>query len=254
MCVWSILCTGGGCLPQYMLGYTHPPGQTLPLGRHPPVRHPPVRQLHGQTPPGKHPLVRYLPWADTSPGQIPPGNTPPPKPQADVQTATAADGTHLTRMHSCYFCKCLTHWKWAYNHPRFYAYNFASAVADLRGAPGTRLPGGQNSFIFMQFSAKKIGSHIHLGSWRPPPGKILDPPLFCHFIIECNSAKRRLCEQLSKSTMIHFTSGFFPYNLLLNNNKYFLSLIWQKKNFSVTLCGLEPAAACVQNENDTTAP
>ena len=56
-----------------------------------------------------------------------------------------------------------------------------SAVADLRGAPGTRPPPpeGQNSFIFMQFSAKKIGSHTHLGSWRPPPppGKILDPPL-----------------------------------------------------------------------------
>ena len=38
-----------------------------------------------------------------------------------------------------------------------------------KGAPGTRPPGGQNSFIFMQFSAKKIGSHTHLGSWRPPP-------------------------------------------------------------------------------------
>ena len=31
-------------------------------------------------------------------------------------------------------------------------------VADLRGAPGTRPPpGGPNSFIFMQFSAEKIG-------------------------------------------------------------------------------------------------
>ena len=28
------------------------------------------------------------------------------------------------------------------------------SVADLRGAPGTRSPGGPNSFIFMQFSAK----------------------------------------------------------------------------------------------------
>ena len=53
----------GGCLPQCMLGY--PPGQTTP-------RQTPL----GQTPP---------PWADT----------PPP-------TATAADGTHPTRMLSCF--------------------------------------------------------------------------------------------------------------------------------------------------------
>ena len=46
------------------------------------------------------------------------------------------------------------------------------------GAPGTRAPpGGPNSFIFMQFSAKIINKHTHFGSWRPPPGKILDPPL-----------------------------------------------------------------------------
>ena len=38
-------------------------------------------------------------------------------------------------------------------------------------------PGGPNSFIFMQFSAKIINKHTHFGSWRPPLGKILDPPL-----------------------------------------------------------------------------
>ena len=32
-------------------------------------------------------------------------------------------------------------------------------------------PGGQNSFIFMQFLTKKIGSRTHFGSWRPPWGK-----------------------------------------------------------------------------------
>ena len=65
-----ILSTGGGCLPQCMLGYTHPQADT-PLGRHPPFgRHPPPRQ----TPPGRHPL-------------------PP--------AVTAADGTHPTGMHSC---------------------------------------------------------------------------------------------------------------------------------------------------------
>ena len=45
-------------------------------------------------------------------------------------------------------------------------------VADLRGgARDARPPGGPNSFIFMQFSAKKIGWHTHFGSWRPPWGK-----------------------------------------------------------------------------------
>ena len=42
-------------------------------------------------------------------------------------------------------------------------------LADPRGAPGTRAPpGGPNSFIFMQFSAKIINKHTHFGSWRPP--------------------------------------------------------------------------------------
>ena len=37
------------------------------------------------------------------------------------------------------------------------------------GARDAPPPGGPNSFIFMQFSAKIIGSHTHFGSWRPPP-------------------------------------------------------------------------------------
>ena len=57
---------GGGVHP---LG-RHPHRQTSPLGRHPP--------------PGRHP-----PRADISPGQTPP------------KTATAADVTHPTGMHSC---------------------------------------------------------------------------------------------------------------------------------------------------------
>ena len=45
-------------------------------------------------------------------------------------------------------------------------------LADPKGAPGTRAPpGGPNSFIFMQFSAKIINKHTHFGSWRPPWGK-----------------------------------------------------------------------------------
>ena len=44
-------------------------------------------------------------------------------------------------------------------------------VADLIGGARDASPRGQNSFIFMQFSAEKIGLHTHLGSWRPPWGK-----------------------------------------------------------------------------------
>ena len=43
--------------------------------------------------------------------------------------------------------------------------------------PGIRPPGGPNSFIFMQFSAKKLKSNSTFGSWHTPLGKILDPPL-----------------------------------------------------------------------------
>ena len=39
------------------------------------------------------------------------------------------------------------------------------------------LPGGPNSFIFMQFSAKKLKNNSTFGSCRTPLGKILDPPL-----------------------------------------------------------------------------
>ena len=87
-------CPGGQCLPQCMLGNTHPgrqpPGQTpswadTPLGRHPP----------GQTPLSRHPQ------ADTPPGQThPPGQTP--HSRADIPLmATAVDDTHPTAMHSC---------------------------------------------------------------------------------------------------------------------------------------------------------
>ena len=75
-----ILFTGGGVYPSMYWG-RHSPGQTPPeqtsLGRHPlpPSRHP----LHL----GKHPLDRH-----------PLGKHP--------LTATAADGTHPTGMHSCY--------------------------------------------------------------------------------------------------------------------------------------------------------
>ena len=37
----------------------------------------------------------------------------------------------------------------------------AMTVADLRGTARDAPPGGQNSFIFTQFLAQKIGSHTH---------------------------------------------------------------------------------------------
>ena len=45
----------------------------------------------GQTPPQETPPRQTTPWADT------------PTPRADTpEMATAVDGTHPTRMHSCY--------------------------------------------------------------------------------------------------------------------------------------------------------
>ena len=46
------------------------------------------------------------------------------------------------------------------------------SLADPRGAPGTRAPpGGPNSFIFMQFSAKMWKIIAILGVGAPPPGE-----------------------------------------------------------------------------------
>ena len=45
-------------------------------------------------------------------------------------------------------------------------------LADPRGgARDARPPGGPNSFIFMQFLAKKLKNNSTFGSWRPPPGE-----------------------------------------------------------------------------------
>ena len=65
---------------------------------------------------------------------------------------------------------------WIHTNLQFYAIS-----GESKGAPGTPPP-GRNSYIFMQFFGKIIGSHSHFGSWRPPPPhthtrKILDPPL-----------------------------------------------------------------------------
>ena len=71
-------------------------------GRHPLSRHPLGRQTpHGQTPLGRHPSPGKHPPTSW---QTPPRQTPPPRPP----TASAADGTHPTGMHSCsdfFVCK-----------------------------------------------------------------------------------------------------------------------------------------------------
>ena len=61
----SFCSQGGGCLPQCILGYTHPPDQTT-----------------GEVSASVHAGI-YSPWADTP------------------LAVTAADGTHPTGMHSC---------------------------------------------------------------------------------------------------------------------------------------------------------
>ena len=55
---------------------------------------------------------------------------------------------------------------------RWFKIIFDICIGGSKGAPGTRAPpGGPNSFIFMQFSAKIINKHTHFWSWRPPPGE-----------------------------------------------------------------------------------
>ena len=69
---------GGGGLPQCMLGYT-----------------PHWTDTPDQTPPSLWVDNPSL-WADT-----PPSGQTPPRRQTPQQTATAADGTHPTGIHSC---------------------------------------------------------------------------------------------------------------------------------------------------------
>ena len=48
-------------------------------------------------------------------------------------------------------------------------YHKMPALADPRGGTrDARPPGGPNSFIFMQFSAKIINKHTHFGVGTPP--------------------------------------------------------------------------------------
>ena len=117
MFLQACVCPQGGCLPQCMVGYT-PLEQTSPISRHPP----PEQTPHGaDTPPQSRPPGSTLPPEQTPPQQQtppgsryppeqipPPGSRHPPRsrhPPPPRETATAADGTHSTGMHSCINCE-----------------------------------------------------------------------------------------------------------------------------------------------------
>ena len=81
-----------------MLGYTPRQTPTHPTDTPPGQTPPPCRHCPRQTPPDQ------TPPSQTSPGQTPPpGRHPPLGRHPPQQTATAADGTHPTGMHSCLF-------------------------------------------------------------------------------------------------------------------------------------------------------
>ena len=75
----------------------HLPGSRPPWSRHPPSRAD-TPQEQEQTPP-----LEQTPPDQTHPlrEQTPPGADTPPGPDTPRDTATAADGTHPTGMHSC---------------------------------------------------------------------------------------------------------------------------------------------------------
>ena len=99
ICRW--FCSRVGCLAD-----TPSPRADIPLGRHPSGRHPhrqtPPRQTSPQanTIPRQTPSLGRHPPKQTPPRQTPPNQTPPSFPK----TATAADGTHPTGIHSCFLC------------------------------------------------------------------------------------------------------------------------------------------------------
>ena len=56
-------------------------------------------------------------------------------------------------------------------------WKISGIIGGSKGGARDARPPGPNSFIFMQFSAKKLKNNSTFGSWRIPLGKILDPPL-----------------------------------------------------------------------------
>ena len=58
-----------------------------------------------------------------------------------------------------------------------------NALADPRGAPGTRAPRGSKFFHFHAVFGKNLKNNSNFGSWRTPLGKIVDPPLQRQLIV-----------------------------------------------------------------------
>ena len=152
-----ILSTGGGCLPQCMLGCQTPPDQahTPGPGTHPrgPGTPPPLDQAH--TPPHTTPKTRHT----TTPDQAHHHHPPPPPPGPSTPPSPHGPGTPRTR------------------HP----------------SPGSRRQHTVNErpvrilleciLVFMQFSGKNsqlIVFHTYLWNWQPaspPVWEILYPIL-----------------------------------------------------------------------------
>ena len=108
------VCPQGGCLPQCMLGYTPLGADTPPQSRHPPEADTPGKQtppgsrhpLGADTPWNRHPLEADTPWKQTPPRADTPQSRHPPEADTPLdETATAADYTHPTGMHSCFDLK-----------------------------------------------------------------------------------------------------------------------------------------------------
>ena len=108
---------------------------------------------------------------------------------------------------------------------KFNLYSFA--LADPRGAPGTRPPpGGPNSFIFMQFSAKMWKIIAILGVGAPPgenPGSATDllTLLLRQFTFENDGTTVKLQE-------IPLRYGYLPFVFF-----YFLALYEERQSLSL---------------------
>ena len=89
-------------------------------------------------------------------------------------------GTHPTGMHSCYTLhfKCECHFR----QPNFARiYSFKKLHWGILGEHNecVPLPGGPNSFIFMQFSAENLQNNPSLGIGTSPSGK----SWICHWFV-----------------------------------------------------------------------
>ena len=98
----AILFTGGGCLPQCMLGY-HPPGSRHPQSRHPPGADPPEQTpLGADTPQGQTPPRSRPPPEQTPPGSRHPlEQTPPQEADSDIQSMS---GRYASYWNAFLFC------------------------------------------------------------------------------------------------------------------------------------------------------